>query len=229
MGGVAASSLLARRPRPRPHTATKKHPHHDAQGQSRTVTEATMSPVKPKTLLATSHSPPHFSKNITLTPQAEEERLGPYRQGPADLGPHSPALAPTVEKAGRSSAGASLDRGPPVPRRGPPSPNRGPPSPKLGCTTDSHPATALRCRPWPRAAPAHPSVGTITAKPRHRRWTKHEAPRVTPPPTAPAPRRTTRERVGEMLPASAPRGLCPAALPGGGGGGGEEEGWMHEG
>jgi hypothetical protein len=43
MGGVAATSLLARRPRPKPHTAAEKHPHRDAQGQSRTVPDAAMS------------------------------------------------------------------------------------------------------------------------------------------------------------------------------------------
>lgn len=222
MGGVAAISLLARRPRPKPHTAAEKHPHRDAQGQNRTVPDAAMSLVKPDTLSATSRSPLHSRKNTALTPQTEEDRLGPCRRGPPELSPPGPALAPTVERAGRTSAGAGPDRGPPVPDRGPSGPDRGPPGPKLGRIAGSRPATPLRCRPRPRAAPAHPSVGTVAAMPCHRCRTEHAAPRAAPPPTAPAPRRTTRERVREIPPP-------PAAQAGGGGGGGEEEdGWRRD-
>nr|XP_051196815.1 uncharacterized protein LOC127310162 [Lolium perenne] len=191
MGGVAATSLLARRPRPKPHTAAEKHPHRDAQGQSRTVPDAAMSLVKPDTLSATSRSPLHSRKNTALTPQTEEDRLGPCRRGPPEPSPPGSATAPTMERAGRTSAGAGPDRGPLVPHRGPSGPDRGPPGPKPGRIAGGRPATPSA------AAQGHEPHRPVLRRDRRRHATaiaagpSTQAPRAAPPPTAPASRRTT--------------------------------------
>jgi hypothetical protein len=76
MNGVATASLLAKRPRPRPHIAAKDHPDHDAQGHSRAKANATTPPVKSKKLSASKDSPFQTSKSITSTPGRKRSRIG---------------------------------------------------------------------------------------------------------------------------------------------------------
>nr|XP_051230129.1 uncharacterized protein LOC127348062 [Lolium perenne] len=128
MSGVAANALLAKRPWPRPRTATKKHPRHDARGQSRAVVGAAMPPVKPDTLSASKNSPPNSSKSLTSALPDRRWTAQPYCRGPPDLGQHGPGLAPAAVQPGRSPVGASHLHGPPGPGRVPPGPDRGPPA-----------------------------------------------------------------------------------------------------
>nr|XP_051229439.1 uncharacterized protein LOC127347270 [Lolium perenne] len=145
MSGVAATSLLAKRPWPRPRTAAKKHPSHDARGQSRAVVDAAMPPVKPDTLSASKNSPPNSSKSLTSALADRRWTAQPYCRGPPDLGPPGPGLAPAAVQPGRSPTGAGHLHGPPGPRRDPPGPDRT----RLAQTQAAVASSLLRCRPPP--------------------------------------------------------------------------------
>nr|XP_051202667.1 uncharacterized protein LOC127316309 [Lolium perenne] len=183
MRSVPATSLPARQPWPRPHTAAKKHPRRNARGHHRAVTNTATPPIEPVTLSASKISPLNGSK-ASQRPSRTREGSDAALPGPPDLGPLGPDLAraasatrgpPRRLAVSRPSSALDKARGARIGAQSAPIRPRHQRAPS---------AVALRCRPWPRTTPA-----TVSARDRRR----HASP---PPPdrALEAPRSTAAAR-----------------------------------
>nr|XP_051201676.1 uncharacterized protein LOC127315208 [Lolium perenne] len=181
MRSVPASSLPARQPWPRPHTAAKKHPRRNARGHHSAVTDTATPPIEPVTLSASKISPLNGSK-ASQRPSRTREGTDAALPGPPDLGPPGPDLARAAVQQGDRPAGWP-SRDPPGPGQGPRCPDRSPIGPNPGRAAGE----PLRRRPPlpPMAkhrARHHLRFGTAAVTPRHHRRTELLKPRGAPPP-----------------------------------------------
>nr|XP_051196670.1 uncharacterized protein LOC127310005 [Lolium perenne] len=188
MRSVPATSLPARQPWPRPHTAAKKHPRRNARGHHRAVTDTATPPIEPVTLSASKISPLNGSK-ASQRPSRTREGSDAALPGPPDLGPPGPDLArAAVQQRDRPAGWPSRD--PPGPGQGPRSPDRSPSGPNPGRAAASPSAVAHGHAP----RPPPPPLWDRRRHARHHRRTELLKPRGAPPPAELAPRSLPRAR-----------------------------------